>query len=1374
MEFQEHETLSHLLDLLPRKAQKGLMTTTLEWTCLDADENFIVIGANISLVYVYDRAEQNIIRLRPEDKSCSITCVKLQSSLDYQIAAGTNKGHVELYMLPSKAPGRGKEVKKIVLKGVHKSSVTCATWSTNGMKLFTGDDLGSVIYTEVDFYEDHHHSSVVVHEEDPIVQLSYAYKTLLISSTSRALLCYTNEENRCQQIGQQARKVKGKFGVMYVPALCKPSDATLYATRPGLRIWKAGMSGAVLETILFKEWLIKDLSEIKLLPDTPLSTSGLPTEIQFGQIEVISDSLIVVWSHSCLFILNPSAEGESAIIGRCHGLLGTILDVKALGDEIFILRKSAQKPVIRIGVSPEKVVAKEAIYFSEKEQSYLQSLKFPTNLSSSKPSASSSMNTQAAFREGLSSVKNVFKKAADEIADGAYKAKEDLDRTARSLKLKLDHLGEDTGSTVSSQGSDDRDGDFQEKEIAAKISTMQEASTNVIRESTMPVAMQEPITLDNSHRKGVEDQPSMEHSGVEKESNRIRSGEMVGSSPRSVSPLPESMATMLDLRELKELSQQKYDDIIFQPKPKKKKKKKKKRESESQTEIDNAEEYAAGPSTITSKDVNTEPFAPLETDVQETNDDDIYHQEEEVHLVQEEETLGQAVLDETREQHVNTKKSEQREEGNSTTRLGEIATGGNIPIGIISEEEDKQSHDIPKLNLSEPKPLRSYESSMEPYLPESDQPMAKGRPVSVFPDIYTQRQEPQDNEIEVLGGSDSETESQELNQADYEELAISENIQQKLASSWLQCMTPGYITHLVASEKHIWCVDSKERVYFSLSSKIACSWNKLKGVHGRKIAVSPSGNIVWMIKSKNNSAYASDPITQRSKVGSSWNFVFRDVATVCLDETMAWFILVNGQVCAQKGITREKPYTRKYLKIESNFTVVDIVANHGVVWARTTEDKVVYRRGITLKKPQGTTWELLEDSSDLRAVSIALDSKQMGWAIDKEGRVWFRTGVGLQTPQGDDKRWWQVMMSEYLMEDPNVLKMVVNLAGTATRMDRVVSWLTSHQAVQVTASSSAVWVCAQFQRKTTLQVSRGNLLGSSWELACPIGLPAATCWISLSAAAVYGPSGMIWAAQKSGEIFCFPPVSMKPILINPPEREKLIQVSANADVLWALSSAGNIFLRVGISQYCPQGKEWKKLDIAQLGSNKIVHLSCGQENVWACDASGNCYMRVGIDLPRHEGLPRAWLSVDTQAQSVFTQVCIGPTDNMVWAIDSKKTVYSRNGVTKELPVGLEWVTVEGTQAQELCISSDTVWALCPNGDIACRFGTSQKNAEGNYWKKIPGNFAHISVTQSNDLWGLTKDGQIFQRAVKVFKRQHFDSPSPGDPEHDLDEDWELL
>ena len=46
-------------------------------------------------------------------------------------------------------------MKKFVVNGGHRGHVTCAEWSTNGMKLFTGDTTGSVVYTEVDFYKVH-------------------------------------------------------------------------------------------------------------------------------------------------------------------------------------------------------------------------------------------------------------------------------------------------------------------------------------------------------------------------------------------------------------------------------------------------------------------------------------------------------------------------------------------------------------------------------------------------------------------------------------------------------------------------------------------------------------------------------------------------------------------------------------------------------------------------------------------------------------------------------------------------------------------------------------------------------------------------------------------------------------------------------------------------------------------------------------------------------------------------------------------------------------------------------------------------------------------------------------------------------------------
>lgn len=52
--------------------------------------------------------------------------------------------------------------------------------------------------------------------------------------------------------------------------------------------------------------------------------------------------------------------------------------------------------------------------------------------------------------------------------------------------------------------------------------------------------------------------------------------------------------------------------------------------------------------------------------------------------------------------------------------------------------------------------------------------------------------------------------------------------------------------------------------------------------------------------------------------------------------------------------------------------------------------------------------------------------------------------------------------------------------------------------------------------------------------------------------------------------------------------------------------------------------------------------------------------------------------------------------------------------------------IPGTQATQLCMSSDTVWALCPNGELACRFGISADNATGDYWKKISGNFKYVT------------------------------------------------
>lgn len=42
------------------------------------------------------------------------------------------------------------QLRRFDVVGLHKSTVTALAWSANGMKLFSGDDKGKVVYSAVD------------------------------------------------------------------------------------------------------------------------------------------------------------------------------------------------------------------------------------------------------------------------------------------------------------------------------------------------------------------------------------------------------------------------------------------------------------------------------------------------------------------------------------------------------------------------------------------------------------------------------------------------------------------------------------------------------------------------------------------------------------------------------------------------------------------------------------------------------------------------------------------------------------------------------------------------------------------------------------------------------------------------------------------------------------------------------------------------------------------------------------------------------------------------------------------------------------------------------------------------------------------------
>ncbi len=137
----------------------------------------------------------------------------------------------------------------------------------------------------------------------------------------------------------------GPFGACFKPEMCKPEDATIYATRPGLRIWKVNMAGVVQATYIYKDLLRESTPVIVVLPDTSYDTSGAIIEDKtFGLLKMYSEHELVTWFENSVYVLDPR---EGKFIGW-HWNLGRIRGLAVCKDEIFILRSGPGRKVLRI------------------------------------------------------------------------------------------------------------------------------------------------------------------------------------------------------------------------------------------------------------------------------------------------------------------------------------------------------------------------------------------------------------------------------------------------------------------------------------------------------------------------------------------------------------------------------------------------------------------------------------------------------------------------------------------------------------------------------------------------------------------------------------------------------------------------------------------------------------------------------------------------------------------------------------------------------------------------------------------------------------------------------------------------------------------
>ncbi|XP_078262140.1 tectonin beta-propeller repeat-containing protein 2 isoform X2 [Rhinoraja longicauda] len=1409
--FKEFSPLYYLLNAIPEKVQKGFRNVVVHLTALDANKDFIAVGTNIGMLYLYSRRLNKMTKYNLEGKTEVIKVVKLSACFDDLVAVGTAAGRVTLFQLVSHLPGRNKQLRRFDVVGIHKSNITALAWSSNGMKLFSGDELGKVVYVAVDLEQGICSPTVILEDASSIVQLDYNQKVLLVSTCLRSILIYT-EQNVIRQVGTQPRKIAGRFGACFIPGLCKQTDIHLYASRPGLRLWKSDVHGAVQSTLIFKNIFANGVKPFELFP-RPRLTANLKgvqaSERNLGLLKCFfRDGWVLSWNEASIYVIDAVNQ---ALIGGLEGF-SSIISVSCTEDEIFML--THDRDIIRISSKPEGLID------GVKSQSLLTA-----TCSESVQERMSSTDSTDVQNDARTSGSVSFEMQKSWSSEHWQSLSIEHDGEGQTL----DETGERRGSLTSEPRS--RSSSFNssisvfshvttpEQQVGAPSSPvlLSKVPENLERFGVMNMEdFNQQLVVVSVKKKKKRKQASL----ASENSSQVKHGRdfstsSVCSEPALLSDfaIDSSVTTTCDLSEQLSLLSSSLDHLASGSPE---------RESQISTDSSNMLQDldtclcadAAQPppsgttphplpshcspeslqeSNLTNEDLCsshhprfTESSDPVSSVQLENSCDDKDEHSDRVSLFGCSEPVSSlqggvvgtetydsdpsAFISQTPDNAVLTctLSLHQSLSESSETYLDERHA---LLMRILSPDKDvdKQAKEFSQLYVSYNEPhlagtaegagrLETAGSGDHGSLSSSDEDDIYGRavPHSVSETSMVELLQTHTT-AESLGSV-----SQDLkNSVDEMELLKSD----QFAESWMGYSGPGYnILSLVVSEKHIWCLDCKGGLYCSPFFGTSLRWQKFEdGV--QQVAVSPSGVLLWKIEQKSSKAYACGKVTMKGK--RHWYEALPNAAYVALSDDAAWIIQTSGELYLQTGLSADRPCARA-VRVDCPCPLVQIVSRNNVVWALTEQHTVLYRKGISSFCPEGEQWmpDVISERQMLELVCIALGGKQTVWALDSNGNLWFRTGLSSKKPQGEDDHWWQVSITDYVVFDQcNIFQAIIHATQTVATVaqapvekvaDKLRGVLWSQQSLSqpslISVNGCGVWIISG---KNEFHVAKGNLLATYWKSIVPRGTVSATKWAFVVASMAPTKKGsFLWLGQSHKDLFCVADENpeFRPSTVQLPPNVELMQIAANHDAVWGVDTRGTIHIRT-LSENCPSGMHWSQLDLAQLGSIKLASLACGGQHVWACDFDGVVYFRVGTQPLNPSMMLPAWISIEPPEQPLGTQlynVYCSPNDQMLWAIDNRGNVHVRIGITEGMPVGTDWEHVPGLQASQLTVSNRTVWVRCSNGDVARRYGITSKNPPGDYWKKIPGNVACITITPQDELWGISNGGSLLQRLTKNF------------------------
>ncbi|CAK6982065.1 tectonin beta-propeller repeat-containing protein 2 [Scomber scombrus] len=1322
--LREFCPLYYLLNAIPAKVQRGFRSLLVYLTAVDSSSDFVAVGSSIGMLYLYCRRLGHMTKYSLEGKCDAITAVKLLSCFDDLVAVGTASGRVAVFQLVSPLPGRNKQLRRFDVVGLHKGSITSLAWSANGMKLFSGDDKGRVVFSALDLDQGVCNPVLLLEESSGVVQVEYSHQVLLVSTQHRSLL-YCTQTQEVQQLGTKPRKSSGRFGACFLPALCKQSDLQVFAARPGLRLWRSDIRGQVEDTRLLKPLFNTQIPQFELFPRPGPIGAYRPADRQLGLLSCFfREGWILSWNEYSIYVLDCINE---VIVGALESS-GDIVSVSCCDNEIFILK--GDRDIIRLSNSPEGLASN----LSELSVRLSSPLTTPTilpptgSVETAQPIRTMAIIVEGGGREegggGERHSEEMNEEEEEEEVEEAEEQEEQLElcqpptiftcssRSRSSSVTSWDSLhGNGLGSRRYSAplGQEEMQQELVVKAIRVKKKKRRQqdsSSVNRLSESSCSDSMfvvQDSSCSDGGSGTPLSDRASFVGLDLQNQESPEQDQDY-SSSTQSGSHIPPDSLPLQGLEH--QLNSEKAsvpgaDTDVVPPTP----------------DVDLLLECTFSYMHTTEKDDGHE-----EQPMEEQEDEflsPLIGPDEEEQEVEEDDLVPPAGLAD--QMFYSTVSSLDRKPSMSSDEEGDIYCHSLPPAGA-------DTHNCPS-NQTE----KTTDSQM-----------------------------------------DQEAQDRDRNKPD------------QFAESWMGYSGPGCgILSLQVTERYVWCLDFKGGLFCSVLPETGLNWQRFEdNVH--QMALSPSGNLLWKVEQKSMTAFACAKVSVKGK--RHWYKAVEQTAFVALSDDSAWIIRTNGDLYLQTGLSVERPCARSvkvetpcmFSQVCVRGGVVWALSEHKALFYREGLNSYC-------SEGDGWKYDTVSEAQGLDLVCVALGDGGTAWALDASGSLWFRTGICSSRPHGDDDHWWQISISDYVVFDQGslfqTLLQATQSVATVTRapVERVVAFLSQYSQCQpslVSANCSGVWVASG---RNQLHLARGSLVGTFWQNVVPRGTVSATRWTFITSSAVPHREGtFLWLAQSRKDLFCVwdQDGELRPSSVLLPPEVELTHLSACRDALWGLDSHGRVSIRT-LSPSCPAGLHWTPLDLSQLGAVRLVSVSCGSQNVWAVDSRGVVYFRVGTQPMNPSMMLPAWIHIDPPAQPIGVQLVsiqTSPNDRLLWTLDNRGSVFVRTGLSHEMPVGTDWELVPGLVVGQLVLSCRTVWVRCVNGDLARRYGVSDRNPAGDYWKKIPGNANWLTVTPDDELWAVTPIGGLSRRLTKLLPQTPC-RPAPSAPPlsgDDADDEWELI